>query len=381
MGEPFDVASGAWWRFDRYEIRDEAIRPEHGASLEEYDPWQEYRESRLPGSTQAPPYQSLLDLLERITIRPARDGGWSVTPAGHTLISDWCARHGLLGGILQAAQLVTLAPRWEPCLSPESHPSEPEGTMHPSQARYVRQGSGWGISWSQNVRVEARPGSPVRRGQLVSEADIPAEWPRRSILWHDLQGYGKWREDDLSWHWSRFFPNVPEFDWGPYRYQKVGEAPDAGAKAFAQSAGETFQYPRPGEPRFWKLYAEPLGDFLGSAFILRDALEKLGHNGDDADLREGQALLNALVEGVSMAIVPTDHGFTQRWVAPSLLASFAMMALQDLTEGKRVLTCENCGALFLSDAWQARYCKARCRLTALQREYRRRKREGRVNGK
>src|SRR5262249_463554 len=62
--EPFDVAVGFWWRFSRYELQAGCIRPASSATLEWYDPWAAYRDSRERGAaTQTLPYQSLLDLL------------------------------------------------------------------------------------------------------------------------------------------------------------------------------------------------------------------------------------------------------------------------------------------------------------------------------
>jgi hypothetical protein len=46
------------------------------------------------------------------------------------------------------------------------------------------------------------------------------------------------------------------------------------------------------------------------------------------------------------------------------------MALLDLTERRRVLTCRTCGRVFVSAAYQALYCSERCRSTAQKRAYR-----------
>src|SRR6185369_16029425 len=57
--------------------------------------------------------------------------------------------------------------------------------------------------------------------------------------------------------------------------------------------------------------------------------------------------------------------------APSLLASFAEMFVQDQAYGRRVLQCECCGTPFVSSAYQARYCKLNCRLLEQKRRLRR----------
>jgi hypothetical protein len=329
-----------------------------------------------------------LELVQEIRIQLARDGSWTVPPGDHELITDWCAKHGLLGAPLQAAQCVTLAAQWEPCFDPTSH-CEPEGTRHPTQWRFIRQSGRWVRAGSQNPHASAAPGTGVRLGQLADEADIPQNWRRPGILWQDLRGLGGWREDTLSWYWSRFFPDVPEFDWARYRYQRIDTEPEAGVKAFRQSAGESFQYPFPGEPRFRNLYAEPVADFLDAALVLRDALAGLNRiesyrGRPDVDpkaedmgaIAGGVTLLNALAEPVSVMIEPVDDGtYRKRWVAPSLLASFAMMALQDLTQGRHVLVCASCGRLIVRDVRTTQYCSSRCRKTSQMQRYRQRQRQ------
>lgn len=68
------------------------------------------------------------------------------------------------------------------------------------------------------------------------------------------------------------------------------------------------------------------------------------------------------------------------WRANSLLASFAMMAYLDLTECGRIADSDECGRPYVTGAYQARYCSARCRNTALKRTYRGRVRDRRTAG-
>jgi endogenous inhibitor of DNA gyrase (YacG/DUF329 family) len=46
------------------------------------------------------------------------------------------------------------------------------------------------------------------------------------------------------------------------------------------------------------------------------------------------------------------------------------MAWLDLTAGGRVADCDECGRPYVTGAYQARYCSARCRNTAVKRAYR-----------
>lgn len=42
------------------------------------------------------------------------------------------------------------------------------------------------------------------------------------------------------------------------------------------------------------------------------------------------------------------------------IITVAMMAILDLTESKNIIRCENCGKLFVTQAYQAQYCSKRC---------------------
>jgi hypothetical protein len=120
---------------------------------------------------------------------------------------------------------------------------------------------------------------------------------------------------------------------------------------------------------------------------LRDALRGLARLRPFAETSEderqaiagGMRVLQALVEPVGLTPRLSDEGrVDQQWVATSLLASFAAMALQDLSVRRRVLGCAVCGRLFLSKAPRATYCRRTCRLTAQKRAYRERQQRTRA---
>ena len=109
--------------------------------------------------------------------------------------------------------------------------------------------------------------------------------------------------------------------------------------------------------------------------MLRNALEWLSQwkaNASDVKLaRQGMKLINSLVAGVSVIALPSQEGpIRQRWVSPSLLGSLAMMALLDLSELRRVLPCENCRQVFVTESYQQKFCSERCRNTAQKRRQR-----------
>jgi len=136
---------------------------------------------------------------------------------------------------------------------------------------------------------------------------------------------------------------------------------------------QTYPYPQPLSEDFWQLYAEPVPLFVTHALRLKTALlllaEKMPHT-----IAGGLDILQGLLNSISPTLeLCKDGSLRQRWVAPSLLASYTMMALQDLSADRSILECENCKKLFTSTKYQARYCSDKCRRTAQKRRYRARK--------
>jgi hypothetical protein len=355
MPMPLDVAGGLWVRFDSYEVRDGYIRPEPGAQLETYDPWEAYRSARATRAEQAPPYQSLLTLVESLSLE--------FTAQSAARVAAWCTEHGLLGVLLQRAQVVALQPRFIPVpsgLRVTVDGRVPASPLWPAQAWYYRAGIGWAVEYSTG----GPPGPalvidmPDREGQLVPEEALPSNAHHPHVLLQELQS-PRWSVEPLGTTWARFFPAVPE------------------------SEHETFAYPMPRTREFWEAYAEPVEDFLAGAGAFYRALAALRQtkprdqftDAEAAQFSHGLHALHTLVAPVRPVVLPWQDGSLQlRWLAPSLLASFAMMAVQDLTEHRQIRSCERCGGLFASAAYQARYCSTRCRQTAQKRTYRRRQR-------
>lgn len=162
-----------------------------------------------------------------------------------------------------------------------------------------------------------------------------------------------YEEEPLSQTWGNFFPDVP------------------------QEEKDTYLYPIPLSDAFWHLYAESVEDFLAGAIVLAKAVDSISHNegGEGWYSDEGVSLLNNLVSSASMNVRPAGDTYAQEWRTPSLLASYAVMALQDLTQQRRLLTCETCNKPFVTDAYQARYCSDTCRHTAQKRRYRQKLKE------
>ena len=390
MAEAFTPYEFLWWRFSSYELKDGYIRPATGAKLELYDPWKPYRESweHDPDSAtpfpekrlQGPPYLSLLALADEVSIAPDRS---SLDKKGADRLLKWCSEFGLLGILPQRVHRVALAPRWLPKrawgAAVGHKPERPkDGTLYPSQFIYYRNNAvllhlegikvqGWNpVLWTglkqgkkgkrigqiYDGKTGEQPGILIQ-DMFFNEA---ADFPRVVILESLFQ-------ESLQQTWSRFFPSIPK--------KQV----------------ETYLYPPPLSPPFWEIYSESVSDFLMGIYALSDALRWLNKSPIPSDPLKstpdpvGFRLLNNLVSSSSIVLVTDrDGSYRQEWRAASLLGCFAMMALQDLTQQRKVLACERCNRLFVTEAYQARYCSDRCRHTAQKRRYRQKLKEEKDNG-
>jgi hypothetical protein len=129
----------------------------------------------------------------------------------------------------------------------------------------------------------------------------------------------------------------------------------------------------PGSEGFWKCYAEPVEDFVEAAVLFRDTVGAVRSR--DKDQRAvGVDRLDALLSTIAPSLAsmgPKEAAV--RYSAPSLLATFAMMAMVDQADGRLPVHCRVCGALFLSRALGARYCSQACRWTSQKRRHRKKK--------
>jgi hypothetical protein len=167
--------------------------------------------------------------------------------------------------------------------------------------------------------------------------------------------FDEWTTEPLTQTWARYFPDVP----------------------VAKKA--TYAYPAPYSERFWRIYAEPIEDFVLAAHRLREAIEAatraLAGNGDlarEPGLSVGPQLLNAIVAPAGLELIPTDDGYEQRVVSPSLLGSMALMAQLDLAGQRRMIRCRNdkCRQLFVTNSYQTEYCSVRCKHASNKRRAR-----------
>ena len=310
-----DLVAGNWVKFDRYQVHDGYISPAPGAEGSWYDPWAEFRSERSRQRNVDRPYQSLLQLVESLP--------YAATVKRDENLCEWCAQHGLLGVLLAQSDMATLAP-------------VPDETGRLSQKRHFRMNDRWG-SFTRS-EDEAADAGWLPTGALIQRL-----------------GQTKWLPEPMPQTWGRYFPGVPE----PER--------------------ESFQYPRPYTDQFWRRYAEPVSEFLSAGELFRQTIDGLRDAKPEKDrqdedfhrIESGIHLLRSLVFRVSPTItLETDGSYRVRWIATSLLGSFAMMALLDLTESRSVLHCKVCGKPFVSGSPKAKYCNPKCRHAAQKRRQR-----------
>jgi hypothetical protein len=360
-----------WHRFDAYVIEQGYIRPKSGAKLKTYSPAGDVDDE--PGKKtrrkHIVPYQPLLDLLAELGIQGSGSQLPLLTDDHRAAIIRWCNTHGLLGLLPHQAYVTFLAPRYKltPRVTQAANPAEskrvrPEkygGGVYlqppPSdfqgcyavQHCYSRDHGAWIASpdyLNHSFPIEFA-------GQLVSDKQTLKVFREPGVLFEKLEtGMRQW--EPFAINWKRCFPSVPKEETA------------------------TYEYPLPASPNFWREYAEPVDDFLRAAQRLQSAL--IDHS---KDRPHGLLTLRRLINPIGIDFEPgKDHGIkTMRWRSPSLLASYAMMILLDFNNERRprLHKCErdNCGTLFVSSAYQARYCSPSCRFAVLKRGQRKRGKE------
>lgn len=317
---------GKWWRFDRYIIEDGAIRPAEGSRLSMYDPWADYEASRLHGGGQEAPYQTLLTLLQQLRF----DAGNTLTPASASLLCEWCSSYGLLGILTQEYDHLP-------------------------------------------TRLFLDPG--------------PEDYELGSWTWSPPDS---WREIPYWYRTIRRYREGPQIapSQALYRYMIHTSECIESANGYKQPLIEA----APLTEEFWRNYQEPVAEFVERAQYLIGSLKHLAspippdiHGKFDAstktylvylDFWADVTYLNELTSTAGFGFQIDATGKLQKILGfRSLLSSLAMMILYDVTGGRMVKVCANCGAPFTSTSPKAAYCSVRCRNTAQKRRQRDRARD------
>lgn len=353
-----------WWRFDRYEIRQRCLCPAPGAKLERYDPWEARRDEAAPFA-----------LLHEMATYGDID-----EEVAEAAALRWCNRYGLLGLISHHFIAANLVPRWQPV--PVGGKVPPAGVappLAPEQRAFLQTPTGWtqirrqpaGLIWGEGGRaLRKMPADRARMysedqsrlGKVVDERCIPADWPKPGTITSLGVSQPIWGENRrLETWWADFFPGVPPAE------------------------VTTYAYAAPGSNQFWHEYGEPMGLFLAAARNLRRLLAILAslrnpYGLSDQDRRQRSRAANDL-RGLclgGLVLMPTDKGYSQKWVGTSLLATLAVMGIQELA-ADRLRQCTVCKKLFSTEAYQAEYCSPTCRHTHQKRQYRKRLKERSLN--
>jgi hypothetical protein len=321
------------------------IRPAPGATLERYEPWQA---DRAAARDEERPYRELLRLAQQL--RPFRRER-ELPTRERQLLERWLRRNGLLGLLPHETIQYTTAAHWQEWPPPDLRsPGEAPHMMRPAQRKVTRHAGGYVTEYQR--RGPERPLDPALVGQPVAEEDLQGVGRAAETL------FRKWPSDELvreplGRRFERFFPAS-----GPREAQRR-------------------DYPDPGTDAFWSEYGEPLNGFVSAVTALVDPLEGLEDwEGPTGDYRDDNALralgqINGAASVVSPAgMLLAEGGKTIAWTSPSLLGLYAVMLLEDITGGQRVMHCPTCGGVFLSGAHQAKFCSSTCRATHHKREWR-----------
>lgn len=371
MPEIVEIALGPWWRFDAYELRRGYLRPKPGAQLHQYDPWAEYRQAIGEGGQQRSrgsnrewliPYEELLNLTRELTVKIAKPSGYPrLDRADEERLLAWLAEHGLLGILPGRAETVTTALRWGKGQSATC-------------AQYWKAAHGWcAVNMMLFAPDDGRVLTPRTVGAVVTPRHRRAMgWPEPGVGIYCDSPHSTWTEDDVHESATEVAFKGGGYATVPVHHLRFEPLARTWARFFPdvrRRESETYDYPEPGGERFWEMYAEPLLEFMAEAAALGRVLEELASEQLPA---RGLRMLEELVRPVVPSLERTQNGsLRQKWVCPSLLTSFAMMALLDQAEGRRLLRCD-CGRLFVPLSPKAEYCSERCRARVQMRRYRQR---------
>ncbi len=357
--EPF-----VWPRAARYEIIDGFVEPV-GESAAPIRPWHDFETWRSAKPSEAvAPYQDLLDLVFGVSNDLAEGGrqlrfveSLALPKRSQQRIAAWCADHGLLGLLPQRMTAVYHQPTWE---------ADADGTLVPKVTSAHRTNSGWRAGspvpvdkWTERVNDSRhRPARP-KAGDLVYPGGTPDDWPRdwidfspvslSAIELREAVGYRDWRYRQPGAACSTQF-------FGRY----LVSSPDSG--------GAPAWFPTPDTQGFWGWYREPLDEFILTAARFADGARRfvLAQCGGREpaladDMQANLDFFHALARSVGVGAPSEDLDYVPMAFAPSLLAAYAYMVVQDMTRLNLVLVCPECGRVFASRARRVIFCSVRCR--------------------
>jgi len=328
------------------------------------------------------PYKQIANLLSNVRVARDRETGLLQVVDNIEHLLQWCRSYGLPGTLLQGSHEISLAPSG--LLLPASDP-----VLVLEASSYVRSGAIWDeVVWRRAYRRKEIPDflkRLVRRGLLASPdrqmledaptsalqlsakdlmesraLDLVPGVPHPRVLiteftptFHTGHSPLTLREETLDTTLGRFFPTIP-----PEKLPYYG-------------------LPKPLSDDFWRVYAEPLDDFIAAAYNFNEALSQLRLVRDEqyvaADDRTSQ--LNSLLAGVQPRLGFDGSAYRAEWSFTSMWAWAAKGALDQLGASRRVGLCEACRTPFITGRQETLYCSDRCRYRMLKRAQRRKAKE------
>lgn len=400
--DPGTCPDESWWRFSRYQIKDGFIGPAEGASLQTYDPWRAYAESREKGDVSSP-YQSLVDTLRHVTFRLDSSGTPVLMEAAEARVLAWCNEYGLLGILPHRALAITPAPFV--IVVPKEPASGAWGARWDEEGKDV---AAIGLDWWEYFHCGAR-----WQGRLFDETlpfsqagSLPRRLREEGIVSADAQGYLSSGRLGLAAKYRSQLPPGSETMpvvgalirsvAGPdVEHCSIEDAMSPYFPTVPEAERDVFRYPEPLSESFWALYAEPVQEFVwagGRIGHLLDQMYSLEEVSDNPVIQAGlvarRKLYGGTTEDISqqletlsedcreVAVREAPGCWTKRRMFSSLIGALATMVQEDLDAGCRPERCKECGSAFLTSAYQAKYCSVRCRNTAQQRRYRAKRRSG-----
>jgi hypothetical protein len=246
-------------------------------------------------------------------------------------VARWCSKYGLLGLLPHQASAITLK-RAEKAIETglrdtdvEGAELEPEYEVRRVQTHWVRSPGGWLDAEEENESGVDTPDDLVAWAAFRAEGAI-------------IERFNLERTERVTATWlNRYLPSPQP---------KV-----------------TPRYPRPGSPTFWRVYSEPVVEFLSTAVLLRTAIDELlsirrrRHPDQDRTGRLFEKLTADQRVGVQIG---RKGGIVVRTISSSLIGWLSMVALEDIA-ASRLHKCGGCGQLFISAKTHAKYCSDTCR--------------------
>ena len=315
------------------------------ADVKRYDPWQVFNERKRLGNEPSP-YVELINVLDTLGIRQPPDAEcYGYEPQLRTEIEkelgteqieavlEWCSRWGLLGVLPHMASFIQLAPQM-------AYEGYDNWERYPFKVTYERINGRW-IDRHVCSRRKWRAYAKVT-DQLLYETSFASEKTLTEAVWP-------------------FFPSA------------------------MRSESESWWYPLPLSDEFACTYAEPLSQFVYWAEILAIAVQQMSPAYLAYNLRElhdEEAFItnhHDFIPAVDKLLGPiaqtvtysrTAKELSLKWNMPSLISSFALMAVYDSVAGTRVERCPSCMRMFTTSAYQAVYCSNKCAWTHRKRKKR-----------